>query len=149
MEQTLNSQQPVLRKFDKSVELKKNLILGLISFLVVAVGIGTGWLISGGGKATNTPVASGIKVGTNEAGVADESVFAGESPEGMLVEGGIDGEGTHHIEREGGPARNVYLTSSVVDLQTFVGKKVKVWGETIAPKKAGWLMDVGKIKVIN
>jgi len=32
-------------------------------------------------------------------------------------------------------------------LQSFVGKKVMVWGQTIAAQQAGWLMDVGKIKV--
>jgi len=37
----------------------------------------------------------------------------------------------------------------VIDLESFTGKKVKVWGETISAQKAGWLMDVGKIQVIK
>ena len=69
--------------------------------------------------------------------------------EGTLKEGGIDSEGTHHLERPGGTSQSVYLTSSVVDLDQFIDKKVEVWGETIGAKKAGWLMDVGKIKILE
>lgn len=152
--QSVLNPQPVMRKFDggSTKEAKNNVLLAAISFVVVAAGIGTGWLISGvGGSAgtTNTPVAEGITVSQNEAGVNDESMFTGEAPEGILESGGIEGEGTHHLVREGGPSKYVYLTSSVANLDQFVGKKVKVWGDTIAPKKAGWLMDVGKIKVIE
>ena len=69
--------------------------------------------------------------------------------EGTLVEGGIEGEGTHHLERPGGPSQNVYLTSTAIDLQSLVGKKVHVWGETLSGIKAGWLMDVVKVKVLD
>lgn len=48
-----------------------------------------------------------------------------------------------------GPSQYAYLTSTVIDLSAFTGKKVQVWGQTIAGKKAGWLMDVGKVKVIE
>jgi len=37
----------------------------------------------------------------------------------------------------------------VIDLSGFVDKKVEIWGETLAAKKAGWLMDVAKVKVSN
>lgn len=53
-------------------------------------------------------------------------------------------EGTHLLIREG--AVPVALTSSVVDLTQFEGKKVKVFGETQKAVKEGWLMDVGKIE---
>lgn len=53
-------------------------------------------------------------------------------------------EGTHLLEREGAPP--VALTSSVVDLTKFEGKKVKVFGETQKAIKEGWLMDVGKVE---
>jgi len=68
---------------------------------------------------------------------------------GVLKEGGVDGEGTHHLEREGGVSQNVYLTSSVLNLQQFVERKVQIWGETFTAQKAGWLMDVGKLKVLD
>lgn len=54
-------------------------------------------------------------------------------------------EGTHLLIREGATA--VALTSSVVDLSLYEGKKVKVLGETQKAIKEGWLMDVGKVEV--
>ena len=129
-------------KFD----FKKNMPLILGTLAVVVFGILTGWLLSGNGKAAGGS-AQNVTITANEAGILDESTFEGDTAEGMLVEGGISGEGTHHIEREGGPVKNVYLTSSVIDLESFVGKNVTVWGETLSAKKAGWLMDVLKVKV--
>ena len=79
-------------------------------------------------------------------GSADEKIFA-DSAEGYLEVGGVDGEGTHHLLREGGPSQTVYMTSSVTDLSKFEGMKVKVWGESQKPQKVGWLMDVGRVQV--
>lgn len=56
-------------------------------------------------------------------------------------------EGTHLLERVG--AVPVALTSSVVDLSKYEGKKVKVFGETQKALKEGWLMDVGKVEEIK
>lgn len=56
-------------------------------------------------------------------------------------------EGTHTLEREG--AVPVALTSSVVDLSAYEGKKVKIFGETQKALKEGWLMDVGKVEEIK
>ena len=53
-------------------------------------------------------------------------------------------EGTHYLERQGQVP--VALTSSVVDLSLYEGKKVKVFGETQKALKEGWLMDVGKVE---
>jgi hypothetical protein len=72
-----------------------------------------------------------------------------DSATGTVKAGGINGEGTHTLEREGGKTQNAALTSSVVDLDLFVGKKVEVKGETNDSNKAGWLMDVGSIKVLE
>ena len=63
--------------------------------------------------------------------------------------GGIDGEGSHHIERGANASQWVYVTSSIVDLDLLVGDRVIIWGETNQGKKAGWLMDVGKLKVLE
>jgi len=68
---------------------------------------------------------------------------------GTIKSGGVNGEGTHTLEREGGVTQNAALTSSVVDLDLFVGKKVEVKGETNKSNKAGWLMDVGNIKILE
>ena len=140
----------LLKKFPKKVGKHKfSLVIGTL--LVVLAGVGTGWMISGsslerGGVPAD--VAPGAETSLTEAGIADEETFR-DSAEGVLVEGGIDGEGTHHLVREGGPAKYAYLTSTVIDMHHFVYKKFKVWGETISAKTAGWLMDVGKIKVIE
>lgn len=117
------------------------------SFAVVLVGVLVGWLVTGRGKGSST-VAPGAKSTEKEAGLADEKTFR-DSAEGTLEAGGVNGEGTHHLVRNGGPSQNVYLTSTVIDLESFIGKKVQVWGETISARKAGWLMDVGKVKVIE
>jgi len=82
------------------------------------------------------------------AGILNKKIFK-DKAEGILKEGGIDGEGNFHLEREGGPSQNVYLTSSTVDLSLYVGKKVRVFGETFAGQKAGWLMDVGFIEILE
>jgi hypothetical protein len=119
------------------------------AFLVVVVGVGSAWLISSkmvGGSSSSA--APGAKVTSTEAGILDPKVKYDDAT-GMLVEGGIGNEGTFHLERDGGPTHFVYLTSSVVDLSKFVGKKVQVWGETLASKKAGWLMDVSKVQIVQ
>lgn len=142
----------VMKKFPKGPS-RKTLNTLLVSLLVVAVGVGTGWALSG--KKTQTKTASNTNTqvttqnSSTEAGIADTSGFDKESPQGTLVEGGIEGEGQYHLERPGGSSQNVYLTSTVIDLQSFVGKKVQIWGNTLSAVHAGWLMDVGKIKVID
>lgn len=79
-------------------------------------------------------------------GVPDIETFKDDT-EGVLIVGGIDGEGSHTLLRPGGVSQNVYLTSSVVDLNQFANMRVRVWGETFKGQKAGWLMDVGRLEV--
>lgn len=130
----------------------------LLLVAVVLLGIGTGWGIArwfgpgrfgggGGLKSSEEVKQSGIHVG-DVIGMSDEKTFR-DSAEGVLADGGINGEGSHHLLREGGPSQNVYLTSSVVNLDPIVGSKIKVWGETFAAQKAGWLMDVGRVQVLE
>ncbi len=72
-----------------------------------------------------------------------------DTAEGVLNEGGIDGEGQFHLTRPGGESQNVYITSSNIDLSQFIRTKIKVWGQTQKAQKAGWLMDVGKVEVLE
>lgn len=81
-------------------------------------------------------------------GIQDESTFK-DSAEGYLELGGLNGEGSHKLLRPGGESQTVYLTSTVTDLDRLTNMEVKVWGETYKGQKAGWLMDVGKIEVID
>jgi hypothetical protein len=143
--------KPMLNKISSKADFRKNLEMIIACVLVVLAGVATAWLLSGKLKSSTSgstaQTVPGAKQTQKEAGITDEATFK-DSAEGTLEQGGISGEGTHHLTREGGASQNVYLTSSVIDLEGFVGKKVQVWGETISAK-AGWLMDVGKIKVIE
>lgn len=127
------------------------MILGVV--VIIGAGVGSGYLLAqraggvAGIKSAAEVAQTGVKVG-DVVGSADEAVFK-DNAVGMLDRGGIDGEGSHQLVREGGESQTVYLTSSVVDLEQFVGRKVQVWGETFAAQKAGWLMDVGRVKVLE
>ncbi len=137
---------PIVQKFSDSN--KKNLYITIFAILVILAGVATGFYLSNLKKKASSRVASPSAVQTkNEIGITDEKTFK-DSAEGVLKEGGIEGEGMFHLERPGGDSQNVYLTSTAVDLGSFVDKKVQVWGQTIAARKAGWLMDVGKIKIL-
>lgn len=132
----------------------KGLKLIFLVLIVVLAGVATGYGLSQvtqkagqPGKISQDVASEDIKKGTM-VGVTDNKTFR-DSTEGELKKGGIDGEGSHHLERPGGPSQNVYLTSSIIDLDKFVGHKVKVWGETFTGQKAGWLMDVGKLEVLE
>jgi hypothetical protein len=143
--------QNVLKQFSKPSGKNNMPILALFAVLVIVAGVGGGFLMSKGGvmgSSTTAPEVPGSKKSATEAGVADESTFK-DSATGVLKVGGVKGEGTHHLERDGGPSQNVYLTSTVIDLESFVGKKVQIWGQTISAREAGWLMDVGKVKVVE
>jgi len=68
---------------------------------------------------------------------------------GTISNEGINGEGTHTLIRPGGDDQNAALTSSVVDLDLFVDKKVEIKGETNVSQKVGWFLDVGSIKIVE
>lgn len=97
-------------------------------------------------KSETITSANNNKVVKEQVGIKDKKTFKDQA-EGILKEGGIDGEGNFHLERPGGVSQNVYLTSSTVDLSKYIGKKVAVWGETFSSQKAGWLMDVGLVEI--
>lgn len=134
--------------------LKFTAVLALVA---VIAGVGTGWgatrlqgktSLPGQGPQPIQQVATGTVKAGDVFGVADEKTFK-DAAEGYLEAGGLDGEGSHKLVRTGGDSQTVYLTSSVTDLDKFVGMEVKVWGETFAGQKAGWLMDVGRVQVVN
>jgi len=156
----LNIKQPthhLLHAIDNHISNSKNpwllltgvivgaLLLGtLTGFGIQALTGGTG-LSSNSKKNIETVDKSGAKT---SAGIVDKEAFPDEV-EGTLQEGGFEGEGSFHLERKGGKSQFVYLTSTTVDLTEFMGKKVKVNGQTFNAEKAGWLMDVGYIEVVK
>lgn len=138
----------LVHSFDEVSEVKdmKRMLWGVYIVLVV-LGIGTGYLLARNISYAASPVLGGIGGGTDKVvGVSDSRSFP-DSAEGTLEEGGLDGEGTHKLIREGGPSQTVYLVSSVIDMSQYTGKHVVVWGQTMTAKKAPWLMDVGKIEL--
>lgn len=135
---------------DSGIKLTPFIVV--LTVLIVLSGVTTGYFLSGrvwpgvSEKTTDTG-GSGIKKGTI-FGSDDTKTFR-DITEGTLERGGIDGEGSHHLVRPGGESQNVYLTSSIIDLDQFIGRKIKVWGETNKAQKAGWLMDVGRVEVLD
>jgi len=101
-------------------------------------------MVGGGAAKTATPIAK-----TPDNAAQDNRTFR-DFAEGMIEERPESKdpseyvEGTHILVRDG--AVPVALTSSVVDLSEYEGKKVKVFGETQKAIKEGWLMDVGKVE---
>lgn len=140
----------VIHSFDEKNYKEKGLryvhFLFLIALFVV-LGVFSGFFIF---KLTKNQSNNINKIVENKktTGIKDEKTFK-DKAEGILREGGIDGEGSFHLERPGGKSQNVYLTSTTVDLSLYVGKKVRVWGKTFSGEKAGWLMDVGLIEIIK
>lgn len=115
----------------------------------IIFGIGTGLLLArnSGGVATNSVVGGENTTKGTTVGSNDTKTFK-DKAEGVLEEGGIEGEGQFHLVRPGGDSQNVYLISSTVDLSQFIKKKIRVWGETQKAQRAGWLMDVGRVEVL-
>jgi len=122
----------------------------LILIVVVAalvLGTATGYILSN--KGIKTPPVS---VGAPKTPQQDTRTFRDFAegvvkPKSQPSDPSEYTEGTHLLEREG--AVSVALTSSVVDLSRFEGKKVKVFGETQKAIKEGWLMDVGRVEEIK
>lgn len=117
-------------------------------FTFVALAVIVGAIIGFGFSRFNKKAtkSDNSKVTSKSAGIVDKKTFK-DSAEGILREGGIDGEGNFHLERPGGESQNAYLTSTTVDLSNYIGKKIKVWGQTFSGQKAGWLMDVGLVEI--
>jgi hypothetical protein len=124
--------------------------IAFVFFLVAFLGVFTGFLIFRAKKlwlSNQGQAPQQLKKAKEAVGIQDKKTFK-DHAEGILREGGIDGEGQFHLERPGGESQNVYLTSTTVDLSQYLGKKVRVWGETFAAQKAGWLMDVGLVEIL-
>lgn len=134
----------------------------LIVILVIAVGMGyfisrlfplsgsnTASLLSGEQEAISTEDItdkSTIEIGKL---YGDTATTFKDSATGTVEKGSINGVGTHILNREGGVSQRASLTSSVVDLDLFVNRKVEVKGETNASKQTSWLLDVGSVKVLE
>jgi hypothetical protein len=127
--------EPIQKEDTPMKTQSTRIVIGVYAVLVL-LGIGTGYLLSRANVIKTDKVA----------GSTDTKTFK-DSAIGVLQKDGTDGEGTHQLLREGGPSQTVTLMSSVIDLNQYVGKKVKVYGQTMAAQKAAWLMDVGRVEI--
>lgn len=150
----LDEAAPIGQNQSPMTQKKRRLFFALCGVAVI------GGLLTGYGSAMlrqqeQAPVqvqnlnvdSSQIKNG-DSFGVSDPSAFA-DNASGYVEKGGVNGEGSHRLLREGGASQTVALTSSVADLDKLVGMEVKVYGETYKAEKAGWFMDVGRIEVLE
>jgi len=136
---------------EEKVTKQMKLIIGAVFVLMIGLGILTGYMISGKKPSTtssSTASAGPTASGKNVFGSADSKTFT-DSATGTVEKDGIGGEGTHKLIRDGGPSQTACLVSSVLDLDQFVGKKVKVTSKTMDAKKCPWFMDVGRIEVLQ
>lgn len=122
----------------------------VVILIIVLAGTGTGFFLSQKGKTTSTTsVASDKGDGvTSQVKESFAQTFKDQA-EGIIEKNDkLDkyAQGTHRLVRPGGESQTAYLTSSVLDLDQYVGKKVKVLGETFGSSQVGWLMDVGKVE---
>ncbi|PIV07913.1 hypothetical protein COS52_05480 [Candidatus Roizmanbacteria bacterium CG03_land_8_20_14_0_80_39_12] len=122
-----------------------SVVIGVCVLVVALGGVGGYMMVKKSYPSMNTTKGTAIQT-DKAAGVMDKKTFK-DSIIGLLKEGGVEGEGNFHLERPGGVSQNVYLTSTTVDLSKYIGKKVKVWGQTFQGQKAGWLMDVGLVEI--
>src|SRR3990172_1129159 len=140
----------LLRAVPKRENLGKFLPI-IIVVVVVAAGIFSGLVFSSRNKNAKSQAKAAI----------DEEQLTGEQKQSFAqtfrdeAEGTIEkndkldkyAQGTHKLIRPGGEDQTAYLTSTVLDLDEYVGKNVKVFGETFGSSQVGWLMDVGKVEV--
>ena len=147
----VKSAQPVMQSMLPSHHGVSGLAVVLVLLVMIALGIGVGYGASFFSAQTGTNIIPAAlnpnaPVKGKMYGNGDISVFK-DTAEGILKNGGIDGDGQYHLVRPGGASQYVYLTSSVVDLSQFINQKIKVWGQTQKAQHAGWLMDVGRVEV--
>jgi hypothetical protein len=141
----------------KKLNLKEILVPSLIIVAIIIAGSFTGYFLSKRGSLVSGPTETeqligGAEViqGPKEVGIKDEKAFRDTSQGKIAVNDNKDiPEGSHKLIRPGGPSQTAYITSSVLDLDQFLDKCVQVWGETFAAQKAGWLMDVGRVKLLD
>lgn len=139
--------KPIIKNFISSNNPQKMLLTVAIASIVL--GILTGYIISN--KKTGGSLTGGGLAPTAKNAQTDVHTFK-DFAEGVIKAkpqpaDGEYTEGTHTLIRQG--AVPVSLTSSVVDLSQYEGKKVKVYGETQKALKEGWLMDIGKVEEVK
>ena len=147
-----DQKQPSLIRITSQKGKLTKVIPVFIIALIIAAGVFSGLVLASRNKST-----------TSDKGALEEEKLSSQVKESLAqtfrdeAEGVIQkndtldkyAQGTHKLIRPGGESQTAYLTSSVLDLDEFVGKQVKVFGETFGSSQVGWLMDVGKVEEVN
>jgi hypothetical protein len=153
-------EQNLIQQFPQNspkMNWKEILPPALIILVIVAAGAFTGYFFSKRGNSFSQTAETKQLIGgaeqiqsSKEVGIKDEKAFK-DTAQGKIAvnDNGDASEGSHKLLRPGGQSQTAYLTSSVLDLNQFLGKCVQIWGETFAGQKAGWLMDVGRVKLLD
>lgn len=160
MENTATVQQPrqtiPLRSVPphNSMNLLKKIIPILLIVVIVGAGVYSGLILHSLNKSKNAKAAgtTGSQEDVPKAVQESQAKTFKDQAEGVIEKNDkMDkyAQGTHKLIRPGGDSQTAFLTSSVLDLDSFVGKKVKVYGETFGSSQVGWLMDVGKVEEIK
>lgn len=146
----LDSNPANLREAPKSSKLQK-IVPFIVLIVLISAGIFSGLVLSS--RAKNKVI--------QQSSILDETKMNPEQKKSVQVvtrdsaEGTIQknddfeetAQGQWKLIRPGGDSQTAYLTSSFMDLEQYVSKKVKVYGETLGSDKVGWLMDVAKVEV--
>ena len=150
MEETALSKANKLTKDFISTDNPSRLLL-IVVIVSIVLGIITGLVLSNKGKSGGL-TSAGLGAPAAKNAQTDTRTFK-DFAEGVIKtkpqpsDPGEYTEGTHTLVREAGVP--VALTSSVVDLSKYEGKRVKIYGETQKALKEGWLMDVGKVDEVK
>lgn len=122
-----------------------------VSVLIVLVGsvVGFGLSRSKVVKASKEGSISPELIKTSiEAGYKDTKLFE-SIVTGTVKKGGLFGDGTHTLVQDSNPKNPAALLSSVVDLDEYVDKHVQIWGRSQKGLKAAWLLEVGRVKILE
>lgn len=140
-----------LKPVPKKSELLRKFLPAILIVVIVTAGIFSGLIFSSRKKNVTQQTKAAINE-QNLTPVQKQSFTQTfrDSAEGTVQKNDqMDkyAQGPYKLIRPGGDSQTAYLTSSVLDLGQYVGKKVKVFGETFGSSQVGWLMDVGKVEV--
>lgn len=143
--------RPVESKFSNSIS--KKFVPVVIVVVIITAGIYSGLVLSSLGKQKAAAVGNSTE--SEELTPEQEQtlqVVTRDEAEGTLEKNDkLDetAQGQWKLIRPGGESQTAYLTSSYLDLDEYVGKNVKVKGESLGSDKVGWLLDVATVEVIK
>lgn len=139
--------EPLIHPVESSTSPSRSILI-IVIILIILVGVAAGYIMSRRGSASSSSSTSGPGTAATGQIIGSSNTEIYRDPAvGVIEAGGLNGEGTHKLIREGGQSQTVYLVSSVINLDDYVGKKAEVWGQTIDAKTAPWLMDVGRLQL--